>query len=83
MERVSAPRIEARRSGPRVGARSGFSGAYTAVCSPYREGVGSVDLRACRGALVRSLVAFRSHLGMEGVPPNGPGDLNVASFSDP
>jgi hypothetical protein len=29
--------------------RSGFSGAYTAACSPYREGVGSVDLRACRG----------------------------------
>jgi hypothetical protein len=37
-----------KASRPRVGARrSRISDAYTAACSPYREGVGSVDLRDC------------------------------------
>ena len=44
--RFSAQRAGARRSGP--------SGAYTAACSPYREGVGSVVLRAYGGCYALS-----------------------------
>ena len=78
---AGTPQAACKVSGPPVGARrSGISGAYTAACAPYREGVGSVDLRACRGALLLPLMASRSHHRWEAVPPTA---LVTSTLSSP
>ena len=50
---------------------------------PYREGVGSVELRACRGCPASVFGGFSESFWDGGAAPNGPGDLNVTSLSDP
>ena len=56
--------------------RSGFSGAYTAVCSPYREGVGSVALGGCGGCSASFLGDFSEPSWKGGGASFGPGKLH-------